>query len=169
MTTRERLAIDVVQERRISRDGDRSSLRHRDSWHLSHSTREQPPGVHQDLPCRPVIHDDEVELAIVQLRVRGNQSAVAILTGVRNRNHQRSYTKVMAIRRECVVRGHERRHLTRCKFEVPDEAAAIETAGGKSMGHTAVEPEAGNVEEQVAVELAGVDEPLTALEDHLEG
>ena len=63
--------------------------------------------------------------------------------------------------------GHERRDLARGKLEVPNEAAALEAALGESMRDSRIEPEARDVEEQVAIELARVNQSRVSLEDHL--
>ena len=61
-----------------------------------------------------------------------------------------------------------REDLAAGDFEIAPEAAAHETGGGELMRDARVEADAGEIEEQPALDLAGIDHALASAERDLE-
>ena len=117
---------------------------------------------------RPSFDDDDVKPAVIQPCVGRNQRAVAVLTRVGDRDDQRVDPDRDAVGDDRVEFGLVGEQLLRGDFEIAQEAAAHEAVRRKAVCDAGVETDAGDVEEETAVELAGVDAALAAAEGGLE-
>ena len=107
--------------------------------------------------------DHDVEAAVVESRARSDDRAVAVLASVGNGDEQRPTSwsidaGVVMVSRSGWIAGqlaHRDHHVAR-------EAAPLETIRGEAMRDPRVEPDAGDVEEQAAVDLACIDRPRRA-------
>ena len=87
--SRNRLTIKVIQDRVRRRDLNRFHSFRPDSAHPIDQSHEHKWQLEARADQRPPGNDDDVEMAVVESRVRSDDGAVAVLASVRNGNQQR--------------------------------------------------------------------------------
>ncbi len=104
------------------------------------------------------LHDHDFQPAVVESRARSDQQPVAVLSAVGDRDQHRAVF-VSAAHRSSACRSAP---CSACssivlKLRVRQRAAPTETALGEARGNHGIDTDAGDVEEEAVVHLAGVD------------
>src|SRR5207302_9106084 len=112
--------------------------------------------------------DDKSQQSSTKARVRGDDRAVAVLPAVADLDQQRERGDGRCGRGDGEFVRYVAEQLAQRDGDVTREAAPREAVGGEVMRDARVQPDAGNVEEQAAIDLARVDDTVVSVQRDLE-
>src|SRR4030095_13381542 len=112
--------------------------------------------------------DHHVEFPVIDACRRRDERAVAVLPSVGDRDEQHVRSTQFATHRDRILVPRAPEDLVAGNFEIATEAATHETRGGELMRDPRVEADAGEIEEEPALDLARIDHAFVSAERDLE-
>ncbi len=118
---------------------------------------------------RPAVVDNRcLEPAVVEPGMRREPQAVAVLSAIGERYHQRARIERLVVQRQPVPARPIAERLVRADADVGPQPPSPLLAGVEARGNRRVETEAGDVEEGSVVHLTDVDATIRPVQDYVE-